>query len=58
MKAKALTAVLGIGVMALVLTACGGEQPIDVKAITAKPQAYVGRTPARCATWSTTILGK
>jgi hypothetical protein len=42
MKAKALTAVLGIGVMALVLTACGGEQPIDVKAITTKPQAYVG----------------
>jgi hypothetical protein len=42
MKAKALTAVLGIGVMALVLTACGGEQPIDVKAITAKSQAYVG----------------
>ena len=42
MKAKALTAVLAISVMTLVLTACGGEQPIDVKAITAKPQAYVG----------------
>jgi Cytochrome c554 and c-prime len=42
MKAKALTTVLAIGVMAVVLSACGGEQPIDVKAITAKPQTYVG----------------
>lgn len=42
MKAKALTAVLAIGVMVLVLTACGGEKPIDVKAIMAQPQAYVG----------------
>ena len=42
MKAKALTAVMGIGVMALILTACGGEKPIDVKAIMAQPQAYVG----------------
>ena len=42
MKVKALTAVLAIGVMVLVLTACGGEKPIDVKAIMAQPQAYVG----------------
>jgi len=42
MKAKALTAVLAIGVMALVLAACGGEQAVDVKKLMAQPKAYVG----------------
>jgi hypothetical protein len=42
MRATALTAVLSSGVMALILTACGGETPIDVKAMKAQPQAYVG----------------
>ncbi|MEJ2472472.1 MAG: multiheme c-type cytochrome, partial [Desulfobacterales bacterium] len=26
----------------LALTACGGEKPVDVEAITAKPQTFVG----------------
>jgi Cytochrome c554 and c-prime len=42
MKAKALTAVLAIGVMALVLAACGGEQSVDVKQLMAQPKTYVG----------------
>ena len=42
MKAKALTAVLAIGVLALVLSACGGEQAVDVKKLMAQPKAYVG----------------
>jgi hypothetical protein len=42
MKAKALTAVLAIGVMALVLSACGGEQPVDVKKLMAQQKAFVG----------------
>jgi len=42
MKAKALTAVLAIGVMALVLSACGGEQAVDVKKLMAQPKAFVG----------------
>ena len=42
MKAKALTAFLAIGVMALVLSACGGEQEVDVKKLMASPKAFVG----------------
>ena len=42
MKAKALTTVLAIGVMALVLSACGGEQAVDVKKLMAQQKAYVG----------------
>jgi len=42
MKAKALTAVLAIGVMVLVLSACGGEQAVDVKKLMAQPKAFVG----------------
>ena len=42
MKARALTAVLATGVMALVLAACGGEQAVDVKKLMAQPKAYVG----------------
>src|SRR5512141_1288238 len=42
MKAKALTVFLAIGVMALVLSACGGEQEVDVKKLMASPKAFVG----------------
>ena len=42
MKAKALTAFLAIGVMALILSACGGEQEVDVKKLMAQPKAFVG----------------
>ena len=41
MKGKASAAIM-LGLFALLVFGCGGEQPIDVKAITAKPQAYVG----------------
>ena len=42
MKARALIAVLATGVMALVLSACGVEQAVDVKQLMAQPKAYVG----------------
>ena len=42
MKAKALTAFLAIGVMALVLSACTGEQAVDVKKLMTQQKAYVG----------------
>ena len=42
MKARALIAVLTIGVMALVLSACGGEKAVDIKQLMAQPKAFVG----------------
>jgi hypothetical protein len=45
MNAKALTAVLAIGVMALVLSACGGEQAVDVKKLMAQQKTYVAPQP-------------
>ena len=42
MKTKAFVQVLFLALMAISIAACGGEQPIDVKAITAQPKAYVG----------------
>ncbi|MFC1815622.1 multiheme c-type cytochrome [Thermodesulfobacteriota bacterium] len=42
MKGKFLTITLILSLLGLILTACGGEKPIDVKAIMAKPKTYVG----------------
>jgi len=42
MKTKAFVQVLFLALMAISIAACGGEQPIDVKAITAQPKAFVG----------------
>ena len=42
MKTKAFVQVLFFALMAISIAACGGEQPIDVKAITAQPKAFVG----------------
>jgi hypothetical protein len=42
MKTKAFVQVLFLGLMVISISACGGEQPIDVKAMTAQPKAFVG----------------
>ena len=42
MKGKALTTILLLGLMGLILMACGAEPPIDVAAVTSQPKAYVG----------------
>ena len=42
MKGKALSTILLLGLMGLILMACGAEQPIDVAAVTSQPKAYVG----------------
>jgi hypothetical protein len=42
MKGKILAAILLMGLIALLLSACGGDKPIDVAAVTAQPKAFVG----------------
>ena len=42
MKGKALSTILLLGLMGLILMACGAEQPIDVAAVTSQPKAFVG----------------
>ena len=42
MKGKILAAILLLGLIALLLSACGGERPIDVAAVTAQPKTFVG----------------
>ena len=42
MKAKALTTILLLGLMSLILMACGAEKPIDVAAVTSQPKTFVG----------------
>ncbi len=42
MAKNRLAVVLVFGLAALSLTACGGEKPVDVEAIMAQPQAFVG----------------
>jgi hypothetical protein len=42
MKARTFLQVVVLGLAAVALFACGGERPIDIKAIMAKPQTYVG----------------
>ena len=42
MKTKAFVQVLFLGLMVISIVACGGEQPIDVKAMTSQPKAFVG----------------
>src|SRR5512139_4179899 len=42
MKARTFLQVVVVGLPATALFACGGERPIDIKAIMAKPKTYVG----------------
>jgi hypothetical protein len=42
MKGKGLAIILILGLTVLALAACGGEPPIDVKAVTSQPKAFVG----------------
>ena len=42
MKTKIFVQVLFFALMAISIVACGGEQAIDVKALTAQPKAFVG----------------
>ena len=42
MKARNLATIFIMGLMALYLFGCGGEQPIDVAAVTSQPKAFVG----------------
>jgi len=42
MKTKTFVQVLFLALMAISIAACSGEQPIDVKAVTAQPKAFVG----------------
>ncbi|MGV7224541.1 MAG: multiheme c-type cytochrome [Nitrospinales bacterium] len=42
MKAKALTTILLLGLMVLILSACGQQQPIDIDKILAQDKNYVG----------------
>lgn len=42
MKCKDLVSSLLLFAVATVLTGCGGEQPIDMEALTSKPQTFVG----------------
>ena len=42
MKGRYLATVFIMGIMALILSACGGEQPIDVAAVTSQPKDFVG----------------
>jgi len=42
MKGKILATILLLSLIALLLSACGAEQPIDVAAVTAQPKAFVG----------------
>ena len=42
MNIKGLVRVLALCMTAMGLSACGGEQPIDVAAVTSQPKAFVG----------------
>jgi len=42
MKVRYLATISIMGLMMLILSACGGEQPIDVAAVTAQPKTFVG----------------
>ncbi|UCD80144.1 MAG: hypothetical protein JSW26_01545 [Desulfobacterales bacterium] len=42
MKLKNLATIFIMGLVMVMLAACGGDQPIDVAAITAQPKAFVG----------------
>ena len=42
MKTKTFVQVLFLALMTISIAACGGEQPIDVKAVTSQPKAFVG----------------
>jgi hypothetical protein len=42
MKARTFLQVVVVGLPATALFACGGERPIDIKAIMAQPKTYVG----------------
>jgi len=42
MKVRNLATIFITGLMTLMLSACGDEQPIDIAAVTAQPKAFVG----------------
>ena len=42
MNCKSLARVFILGLTVTALAACGVEQPVDIKAITAEPKTYVG----------------
>jgi len=42
MKGNQVIKLFALGMMALTLTACGAEAPVDVKAVMAQPKAFVG----------------
>ena len=42
MKGKGLAIIFILSLTILALAACGGEPPIDVKAVTSQPKAFVG----------------
>jgi len=42
MNRKAMVKVLFLGLSAMVMSACAGEQPIDMAALKSQPQAFVG----------------
>ena len=42
MKTKTFVQVLFLTLMTISIAACGGEQPIDVKALTSQPKGFVG----------------
>jgi hypothetical protein len=42
MKGKGLATIFILGLMVVVLAACGVEQPVDIKAVVSQPKAYVG----------------
>ena len=42
MKAKPLTIIVFLSLMALILSACGEQQPIDIDKVLAQDKTYVG----------------
>ncbi|NNL77362.1 MAG: hypothetical protein HKO68_13585, partial [Desulfobacterales bacterium] len=42
MKGKALSTILLLGLMSVILLACGAEQPIDIDKVLAQERSYVG----------------
>jgi hypothetical protein len=49
MKGNVMVKVFFLGLVSLALAACGGEQPVDVKALMAQPKTYVkSETCKRC----------
>ena len=58
MKGKALALILSLVLLAVALSACSTEQPIDVPQSHRSPRRSSARTPVRCVTSSITIPGR